>query len=124
MGMPAVMTQSGTGAVVWFADWTLSPFQVGCSLVMSGDGGTAVLEATFDRIDISGTGGGQGAVGLGIGTTAANAAWFTVIAATATTTPAIANFTTPVQAFRSSLITAASVTSVMTVKFVQAGWPT
>ena len=122
MGMPAILTQTGTGSVVWYADWTISPFQVGCGLLLSGDSGTAVLEATFDRIDVSG-GGGQGAVGIGIGTTAANATWFSVIALTATTTMTTANFTTPVQAFRASLVTAASVTTVMTVKFVQAGLP-
>ena len=123
MGMPAVMTQSGTGSVIWFADWTLTPFQVACAIAMSGDGGTCILESTFDKIDISGTGGGQGAVGLGIGTTAANASWQTVIALTATTTFTTTIATAPVQAYRASLVTAASVTSIMTVKFVQAGWP-
>lgn len=122
MGMPAVLTQTGTGSVIWYADWTQSPFQVGCAIAMSGDAGTCILEATFDRIDISGTGGGQGAVGLGLGTTAANAVWQTVIALTATTSYTTANYTTPVQAFRASLVTATA-TSIMTVKFVQAGWP-
>ncbi len=121
MGMPAVLTQTGTGSVVWFSDWAISPFQVGCSLQMSGAAGSCQLDATFDRIDISG-GGGTGAVGIGIGTTAANAVWIPVIAITSSTTATTVNYTTPVVAFRATL-TAAVATSIMTVKFVQAGMP-
>lgn len=121
MGMPSLFTQTGTGAVIWFADWTISPFQVTVQISTAGDVGTAILEATLDRIDVGGTGGGQGAVGIGLGTTAANANWFTVVAAQST--GSLTNYTTTVQAFRATW-NASTATSVMNVRFVQAGWPT
>lgn len=120
MGMPSIFTQTGTGSVIWFADWTLTPFQVAVQISTSGDVGTSIVEATLDKIDISGPGGGQGAVGLGLGTSAANANWFTVVALSSAAS--ITNYTTPVQAFRATL-NASTATSVITIKFLQAGWP-
>ena len=122
MGMPAIFTQTGTGSVIWFADWTLTPFQVAVQVLTSGDVGTSIIEATLDKIDISGTGGGQGSVGLGggLGTTAANANWVTVAALSSGAS--FTNWTTPVQAFRATL-NASTATSVITIKFLQAGWP-
>ncbi len=113
MAMPVSKQQIGTGSFIWFADYTISPFQVGAQVVMSGDAGTAILEATLDSINVYYKG--------EVGTTAANVSWGTVLALSSAS--GLANFTTPVQAFRASLVTAASVTTIMTVKFVQAGWP-
>src|SRR5262249_35162443 len=99
MGMPIQTSITGTGTFIWFADWTLTPFQIAVQLASSGDVGTASLDVTLDKIDISGPGGGSGAVGLGIGTTAANANWISVLAASSTAN-SLTNYTTPIQALR------------------------
>jgi hypothetical protein len=121
MGMPIQTSITGTGTFVWFPDWTLTPFQLSIQLSSAGDVGTASLDVTLDKIDISGTGGGQGAVGLGLGTTVANANWISVLAASSTAN-SLTNYTTAVQALR-VVFNASTATSVMNVRIVQAGWP-
>lgn len=121
MGMPVQTSIIGTGTFIWFPDWTLTPFQLAIQLASSGDVGTASLDVTLDKIDISGPGGGQGAVGLGLGTTAANANWISVLAASSTAN-SFTNYTTAVQALR-VVFNASTATSVMNVRIVQAGWP-
>lgn len=120
MGMPIQTSIVGTGTFVWFPDWTLTPFQLAIQLASSGDVGTASLDVTLDKIDIPG-GGGQGAVGIGLGTTAANANWISVLAASSTAN-SLTNYTTAVQALR-VVFNASTATSVMNVWIVQAGWP-
>lgn len=109
MGMPSAATINGTGSFVYFTDWTISPFQVGVGVVFSGGTGTATVDVTFDRIDVG-----------GLGTTAANATWWTVVALTSAN--ASANYTTPVQAMRVNVVTAVA-TTVVVATFVQAGLP-
>lgn len=112
MGMPSAATVNGTGSFIYYTDWTISPFQVGVGLVFSGGTGTATVDVTFDRIDVGGL--------TGIGTSAANATWWTVVALTSAN--ASANYTTPVQAMRVNMVTALA-TSIVVATFVQAGLP-
>lgn len=114
MGMPTAATVNGTGSFVFFPDWTISPFQVGIGVVTgtTGVNGTATIDVTFDKIDL-------GTLG-GVGTTAASATWFNIVALTGAN--ASANFTTPVQAIRINVVTATS-TSLFVATFVQAGLP-
>jgi len=114
MGMPVAATVNGTGTFVYFPDWTISPFQVGISVVTgtTGVNGTATIDVTFDKIDL-------GTLGT-LGTAAANATWWNIVALTGVN--ATANYTTPVQAMRINVVTATA-TSVFVATFVQAGLP-
>ena len=118
MGMPVQTAILGTGSYIFFPDWTISPFQVGVAAVATG-AATSTFDVTYDRIDISG-GGGQGAVGVGLGTTAANANWFNVVALTTATYTS--NWTTPVYAMRVNVVSA-SATTIVVASFIQAGLP-
>src|SRR5258708_32113940 len=109
MGKPAVLTQTGTGTVIWTPDWALTPFSIGIGLITNTTGvnGTATVDVTFsdiNTVDVN-----------GVATSAAT--WFSVIGPVGAN--ATANFTTPVQAIRMNVITATA-TSSWTVNFVQA----
>lgn len=114
MGMPVATTVNGTGTFIYYPDWTISPFQVGIAVVTgtSGVNGTATVDVTFDKIDL-------GTLGT-LGTAVASANWFNIVAATGAN--ATANYTTPVQAIRFSVVTATA-TSLFVATFVQAGLP-
>lgn len=119
MGMPAVITQNGTGtSAIWFPDWMQNPFNVGIQCVPSGGTIQFSVQHTLDKIDISG-GGGQGAVGIGLGTTAANATWVDNPGITAATAVINGNYAFPVQAIRVQ-IQSATATGVVVATFVQA----
>ena len=98
MPMPAVLSQTGTGAVYWTPDWMQNPFVVGYSL--SFNTGTATLDVTFDSVNL----------------TSANATWFSIVALGAAN--ATGNYTTPVQCFRLNVVTATA-TSIVKVTFIQ-----
>ena len=109
MGMPAVLNLNGTtGFVYWIPDWMQNPFSVSVAIVSNGGGGTATVEATLQNIDPL----------QANGTTPANATWFTVGTATATSI-LIGNYTTPVQAFRLN-VSSSSATTTFQAQFVQA----
>jgi hypothetical protein len=106
MGMPALLTQNGTGSTIWMTDWMQQPFQIGIGLATgtTGVNGTAIIEASFQNPnagDVNGT---------------STPVWWTVIALTAAN--ASANFTTPVQALRFSVVTATA-TSTWQANIVQ-----
>ena len=110
MGMPYVATALGTAtSTAFIPDWTIAPFQVGIAVVFSGAAGTAIVQATLDCLDPL----------QANGTTPAAATWFT-IAAAASVTAVLTNFTTPVQGLRVAMITAVA-TSAVAATFVQAG---
>jgi hypothetical protein len=107
MGMPAVLSQTGTGTVFWNPDWFQDPFQVGVQVVPSSTG-TATVDYTLD--DINGP----------LGT--ANAHWNNLLTFNTTATFTAVNFTTPCQWMRLS-VSAGVATSVFTATFVQAQFP-
>lgn len=107
MGMPAVLTQNGTGtSAVWVPDWLQTPFVVGLALKPAG--ATGNLELTYDSLSSPTA-------------TAGNVTWFTAVAFVAGTN-ATATFTSPVQGFRINIATSLS-TGVVTAVFVQATFP-
>lgn len=106
MGMPALLTLTGTASTIWTPDWMQQPFQVGIGITTgtSGVNGTAIVEMSFsdvNTVDVNGV---------------ASPVWFPVIGVTGAN--ATANFTTPCQALRFSIVTATA-TSVWTANFVQ-----
>lgn len=106
MGMPALLTINGTGSAIWMTDWMQPFFQVGIGITTgtTGVNGTAIVECTFsdvNTIDVNGV---------------TSPVWFSVIALTGAN--ATANFTTPVQAFRASVVTATA-TSSWSFNFIQ-----
>jgi hypothetical protein len=106
MGMPAVLSQNGTGTVYWNPDWFQDPFSVGIALVNGTSTGTATVDATLD--DINGS----------LGTSGAH--WFTVVTAPlGVATLATANFTTPCQWMRLNVVG----TALCTATLVQAQFP-
>lgn len=115
MGMPAKVVANGTGAVYWTPDVSQTPFQVGICVIPQLATGT--IDVTFDNIQPQDSAGPGNSA---IGTAAASATWFNIIA-TIGTGNATANFTTPVQAFRINIVTSVA-TGLITVNFVQAGW--
>ena len=111
MGMPTTLTQTGTGTLIWYADWMQNPFSVGIGLVNGSTGvnGTATIDICFQSLDPN----FPNSVA-----TSSSTAWFNFVAATAGTS----TFTTcsvPCQAMRLNVITATA-TTVFTVNFVQA----
>lgn len=104
MAMPALLTLNATSSAVWTPDWMENPFVVGIQAVTntSGVNGTAIIEASMN---------------FGMVQTAT---FFTVVPVTGASTTA--NFTTPVQAFRASIVTATA-TSSWGIVFVQATTP-
>lgn len=112
MGMPAQLTLTGaTGTLYWVPDWMQNPFSVGLALTTNAStNGTAEIDVTFQSIDPL----------QANGTAAANATWFPALQfANATALTAVANWTTPVQAFRLN-VSSAVATSLFTAYFVQA----
>jgi hypothetical protein len=108
MGMPALLTINGTGSTIWMTDWMQQPFQIGIGVTTgtTGVNGTAIVECTFsdpNPVDVNGV-------------SSASVVWFPVIALTGAN--ATANFTTPVQALRASVVTATA-TSAWTFNFIQ-----
>ena len=121
MGMPTTITYNGTTVAtssIWFADWMQAPFSVTFAAIANSTA-SYNIEYTLDNIDISGPGGGSGAVGLGIGTTLANATWFQSTVS-GTTISASGNIGSPVRAMRCNIVTAAAIGSSVTVTFIQA----
>ena len=112
MPMPTVLSQTGTGTVIWTGpDWMQTPFVVGIGLVNGSTGvnGTATIDACLQSFDT--------AQATSVATSSATA-WFTVVGPTsATSTLAICS--TPCLALRLNVITATA-TSAFTVNFVQA----
>lgn len=104
----AVLTQIGTGVIVWTPDTYQSPFNLGLALVVTTTG-TCTVDVTFDNIQTSTI------EANGVGTVGAT--WWNVIAATSAN--ATANFTTPIQALRLAVVTA-NATSKLTLTVVQA----
>ncbi len=108
MGMPTSTTLIGTASHVWFPDWMQTPFVVGIGLTVNTTGvnGTAIVQYSFDKVN----------AGIDVlGTTTPT--WFPLIALAAV--GGTANFTTPCQMIRVSVVTA-NETSSWTVNFVQA----
>lgn len=107
----AVLTQIGTGVVVWTPDPYQSPVNFGLALTVTTTG-TATVDVTFDNIQTSTI------EANGVGTSGAT--WWNVIAATSAN--AQANYTTPVQGIRLAVVTA-NATSKLTLTIVQAAGP-
>lgn len=108
----AVLTQIGTGVIVWTPDTYQSPFNLGLSLVIA-TAGTCTVDVTFDNIQTSTI------EANGVGT--AGATWWNVIAATGAN--ATANFTTPIQALRLNNVTANATTKTVLTIVQAAGQP-
>jgi hypothetical protein len=112
MGMPAVLTQTGTGVVIWTPDWMQNPFQVaiGISGGSTAASGTAQVDISLNDInpvDVNGI------------SSAVTTTWLTVVAAAQfTTTMATALLTTPCQAIRLNVI-GATATTVFTLNLIQ-----
>ncbi len=123
MGMPAILTQNGTGtSTIWFPDWMQNPFNIGIQCVATGGTIQYSVQHTLDNIDI--TNGATGNLG-GVqttpnATTAANATWLDNAGITAATTTLNGNYAFPVRAIRVS-IQSSTATGVVVATFVQAG---
>lgn len=101
MGMPTVITQSGTGlSAVWTPDWMQTPFSVGMAVVPAG--ATTTVQATYDDLN---------------SIAAASAVWFTVM--TVTGINATAALTAPVRGLQLNVVTSLS-TGIVTATFIQA----
>lgn len=111
MPMPVQTALLGTSSIVYFPDYMVTPFQVGVAAIFSGGAGTATMDVTFDKIDVT-------TLGNVNATTAASANWINVVALTSATFTA--NYTTPVQAMRVNVVSAVA-TTVVWVSFLQAG---
>ena len=123
MGMPAVITQNGTGtSAIWFPDWMQNPFNVGIQCIATGGTIQYNVEHTFDNIDVTNGGSGQGAVGIGLSTTAAGANWIANPGITAATATNInGNYAFPVRAIRVNM-QSSTATGVVVVTFMQANF--
>lgn len=118
MGMPAVITQNGTGtSSIWFPDWMQAPFSVSMQAVQS-NSPVYNIEYTLDNIEVANIGPFAGNANA---TTAANATWFqsAITAQSVSTTGTIA---APVRALRVN-ITSSPSNGVVTVTFIQATYP-
>lgn len=111
MPMPALYSQTGTGAVIWYADWMQDPFSIGIGLINGSTGvnGTAQIDICFQSLDPN--------IPNNVATNSSTA-WFNIVAPTSATST-LAICTTPCVALRLNVITATA-TSVFTVNFVQA----
>lgn len=106
MGIPAVLSQTGTGVVYWTPDWLQVPFVVGLGLTTGTAAITVSVDGSFDSFDIG----------------TSNMHWFTISTTAATVALATAIVSVPIQAFRLNVVSAVA-TSVATATLVQATFP-
>lgn len=123
MGMPAVLTQNGTGtSSIWFPDWMQTPFNVGIQCVAAGGTIQYSVQHTLDNIDVTNGGGGLGAVSpTANATTAANATWIDNPGITLATATINGNYAFPVRAIRVQ-IQSSTATGVVAATFIQANF--
>lgn len=121
MGMPTVITQSGTGAsLIWFPDWMQNPFAIGIQCVATGGTLQYSVQHTLDNIDVVNGGAGQGSVSpTPNAIAAASANWVDNPGITAATATLNGNYAFPVRAIRVS-IQSSTATSVVVATFIQA----
>ena len=122
MGMPTVITQTGTGATsIWFPDWMQNPFNIGIQAVIAGGTIQYSVQHTLDNIDVTNGGAGQGGVSPTPNAIASTAAtWIDNPGITAASTTLNGNYAFPVRAIRVSVQSAATATTLVTVTFIQA----
>lgn len=120
MGMPAVITQNGTGtSSIWFPDWMQNPFNIGIQCIATGTV-TFNVEHTFDNIDVTNGVGPFSTVNLPV--SAASATWIANPGVSLATTTINGNYAFPVRALRVNVVTAANATAGVTVQFIQANY--
>ncbi len=122
MGMPALITQNGTGtSAIWFPDWMQNPFNIGIQVVLPASAtATFNIEHTLDNIDVTNGGAGQGSVSpTANATTAANATWVANPGITSATATINGNYAFPVRAIRVNILSS-SATGFVTATFIQA----
>lgn len=122
MPMPAVLTQNGTGtSAIWFPDWMQNPFNIGIQCIATGGTIQYNVEHTFDNIDVTNGGGGQGGVSPTVNAvTAASATWIPNPGITAATASNInGNYAFPVRAIRVNM-QSSTATGVVVVTLIQA----
>lgn len=119
MGMPTVITQSGTGASsIWFPDWMQNPFNIGIQCVATGGTLQFSVQHTLDNIEVTQIGPFSANANA---TTAANATWIDNPGITAATATINGNYAFPVRAIRVS-IQSSTATSVVVTTFIQANF--
>lgn len=121
MGMPAVLTQNGTGtSAIWFPDWMQNPFNIGIQCVATGGTIQFSVQHTLDNIDVTNGGSGQGSVSpTANATTAANATWIDNTGISLATANINGNYAFPVRAIRVQ-IQSSTATGTVTATFIQA----
>lgn len=111
MGMPAQLTQNGTGTTaVWTPDWMQNPFNISIGTICNSTA-SYQIQATLDNLDV------QGAV---VGTTAANATWYPIATTTLFQASTTMNVQFPVTGLRISVVTAGAVGSSVVANIIQA----
>jgi len=118
MGMPAVLTQNGTGTTqIWFPDFMQNPFNIGIQCVAT----STVqfnIEHTLDNIEVTQIGPFSGNANA---TTAGNATWIANPGITAATTNINGNYAFPVRAIRIN-VQSSTATGMVTATFIQANF--
>lgn len=108
MGMPAVLTQNGTGtSAIWQPDWMQNPFNVAIGTIVTGGAGYSV-EFTLDNLAPA---------------AATAVVWYSHATITALAVNTTGNIQFPVRGLRVNVLTAATVASSVTVNFIQATYP-
>jgi hypothetical protein len=124
MGMPTVITQSGTGgSAIWFPDWMQSPFNIGIQCVATGGTIQFSVQHTLDNIDVvNGGAGGTGGVASTPNAIASTAAtWIDNPGITLATATINGNYAFPVRAIRVQ-IQSSTATGVVVTTFIQANY--
>lgn len=105
MGMPALLTQNGTGtSATWTPDWMQVPFNIAIGTIVTGAAGYSI-EFTLDNLDTA----------LSTGVT-----WYAHATITALSVNTTGNIQFPVRGLRINLLTAGSINSAVSANFIQA----
>lgn len=103
MGMPAVLTVTGTASAIWTPDWMQNPFVIGFQVVGNAATTTVNLDVTYDDPNGGGT-----------------LHWSTIASASGVPNALFTGtFTSPVQGLRINAMSALA-TSLITATFIQA----
>lgn len=120
MGMPAVITQNGTGtSAIWFPDWMQNPFNVSIQAILPASAtATFNVEHTLDNIEVTQIGPFSGNA---VATTAANANWVVNPLISQAIGSISGTYSSPVRAIRVNILSC-SATGFVTVTFIQANF--
>lgn len=118
MGMPALITATGTGtSAIWFPDWMQNPFNIDIQAILPASAtATFNVEHTLDNIEVTQIGPFSGNANA---TTAANANWIVHPTINAATGNIAGTYSFPVRAIRVNILSC-SATGFVSVTFIQA----